>query len=185
MTKGHPPDSYEPSGIPESTPGTDPTFQVMLDRKGVWMIQQSVHPGMPFPKTDQTMSMPAYRWQQYALALRWKINSAILRFEDEEDTMQIEVNLTEAEGWILDQNVQFDGQAGVGALLLIAIYRGMWSLRMDEMGSTLPSELVPEPAATPDEEKPEKGVPQETTGDMANEIYRLMNERPKDEPETA
>ncbi len=175
----------DPVGIPESTPQNDPTFPIMIDRKGVWLIQQVVHPGMPFPTTDQTMSMPAYRWQQYALALRWKVNSAILRFEDEEDTMQIELHLTEAEGWILDQNIQFDGAAGVGALMLIAIFRGMWNLRMDEMGSTLPSELVPEPAPTPDEEKPEKDVPQEPTSNMAMEIFRLMQAEDEKPEETA
>jgi hypothetical protein len=178
-------DLDEPTGIPESTPQNDPTFPVMVERKGVWMIQQVVHPGMPFPKTDQTMALPAYRWQQYALALRWKVNAAILRFEDEPDTMQIELNLTEAEGWILDQNIQFDGAAGVGALLLIEIFRGMWHLRMEEMGSTLPSELVPEPAPVPAEEKPEKGVPQEPHTDMAMEIYRLMDEELNKPEETA
>ncbi len=175
----------DPIGLPESTPQNDQTFPIMLDRQGVWLIQQIVHPGMPFPKTDQTMAMPAYRWQQYALAMRWKVNAAILRFEDEEDTMQIELNLTEAEGWILDQNIQFDGAAGVGALMLIAIFRGMWHLRMDEMGSTLPSELVPEPTVVPDEEKPEKDVPQEPVGDMAMEIYRLISEELDKPPETA
>ncbi len=176
----------QPESIPESTPANDPTFPVMVDRKGVWMIQQVAHPGMPFPTTDQTMSMPAYRWQQYALALRWKVNAAILRFEDEPDTMQIELNLTEAEGWILDQNIQFDGAAGVGALLLIEIFRGMWSLRMDEMGMSLPHQLIPEPAPTPAEEKPEKDVPQEPMSDMAAEIYRLLDEQAEDKPpETA
>ncbi len=175
----------DPVGIPESTPQTDPTFSIMIDRKGVWLVQQVVHPGMPFPKTDQTMSMPAYRWQQYALAMRWKVNSAILRFEDEEDTQQIELHLTEAEGWILDQNIQFDGAAGVGALMLIAIFRGMWNLRMSEMGSTLPSELVPEPVPVPAEEKPETKVPHEPTGDMAMEIYRLMSEDFEKPEETA
>ncbi len=178
----HPADREEPAGIPESTPGTDPTFQVMVDRKTVWAIQQVVHPGMPFPKTDQTMAMPAYRWQQYALAMRWKVNAAILRFEDEEDTQQIELNLTEAEGWILDQNIQFDGLAGIGSLLLIAIFRGMWHLRMDEMGSTLPHELVPEPAPVPAEEKLEKEVPSPPPSDMAAEIFRLMAEDGDNKP---
>ncbi len=181
----HPNDREEPVGIPESTPQNDPTFLITVDRQAVWLIQQVVHPGMPFPTTDQTRSMPAYRWQQYALALRWKVNAAILRFEDEQDTQQIELHLTEAEGWILDQNIQFDGVAGVGALMLIAIFRGMWNLRMDEMGSTLPSELVPEPTVVPDEAKPEKEVPQEPAGDMAMEIYRLMSEDFDKPPETA
>ena len=176
----------DPTGIPESTPSNDSTFPVTVDRKGVWMIQQVVHPGMPFPKTDQTMSMPAYRWQQYALALRWKVNACILRFEDEPDTMQIELNLTEAEGWILDQNIQFDGAAGVGALLLIEIFRGMWHIRMAEMGSPLAHELVPEPAPVPNEENPGEDVPQEPNSDMESEIYRLVDDKgPTDPEETA
>ncbi len=180
MTK-HPGDHEEPEGIPESTPANDPTFSAIVDRQAAWMMQQIVHPGMPFPKTDQTMAMPAYRWQQYALALRWKVNAAILRFEDEEDTQQIELNLTEAEGWILDQNIQFDGVAGAGALLLIQIFRGMWYLRMDEMGSTLPHDLVPEPQPVPEEPKPEKDVPHAPASDMAAEIYQIMRDMAEDD----
>lgn len=178
-------DTHEPEGIPESTPKNDQTFPIMVDRKVVWVLQQVVHPGMPFPKTDQTMAMPAYRWQQYALAMRWKVNAAILRFEDEPDTKEIELNITEAEGWILDQNVQFDGPAGAGSLLLIQIFRGMWHLRMDEMGSPLPHELVPEPQPIPAEQDAGKDVPQEPMSDMAAEIYRLLEEHDDDKTETA
>lgn len=148
--------SLQSMGVPESSPETDPTFPIRVDRKLVWLLQQAVHPGIPFPTTDQMMAIPALRWQQYALAMRWKVNSAILRFEDEAGTREIELNLTEAEGWILDQNVPFDGDAGMGALLLIQIFRGMWSLRMDEMGSTLPHQLVPEPQPIPEVDNPQE-----------------------------
>ena len=179
-------DAEEPQGIQESTPTTDPTFVVVVDRKLAWAIQQSVHPGMPFLKTDQTMAIPAFRWQQYAFAMRWKVNAAILRFEDEPDTVQIELNLTEAEGWILDQSIPFDGDAGMGGLLLVQVFRGMWHLRMDEMGLRLPAHMVPEPQATPAPPEPEKQVPSEDDlTDLASQIFKLMETEPDEPAETA
>ena len=56
----------------------------------------------------------------------------------------------------------------------------MWHIRMEEMGSPLPHELVPEPAPVPDEENPGEDVPQEPSSDMENEIYRLMDEKPEE-----
>lgn len=177
----------EPEDLFESTPETDPVFPVVVDRKLIWAIQQIVHPGMPVLKTDLTMALPGFRWQQYALALRWKVNTAILRFEDEDDTKEIELSLTEAEGWILDQSIPFDGPGGTGALLLVQIFRGMWRLRMDEMGAVLPSYLVPEPALIPAEDDPGKQPPvQPPSNDLATEIYQWLDAGTEEPPtETA
>lgn len=183
MTPSSTDDREQPEGISESSPENDQTFIVMVDRKLVWAIQQVVHPGMPFLKNDQTMAMPAFRWQQYALALRWKVNAAILRFEDEEDTKQIELNITEAEGWILDQSIPFDGDAGMGGLLLVQVFRGMWGLRMDEMGSTLPSHLVPEPQPIPEATNPQETP--EVKPDTSDPWIQLFQQFAEDEGEPA
>lgn len=166
----------------ESTPDSDPTFSIVIDRKLAWIMQQVIRPGMPFEKNDHTQDMPVLRWQKYALALRWKVNGAILRFEDEEDTKEIEMDLTEAEGWILDQNVPFDGDAGMGALLLIQIFRGMWNLRMEEMGSTLPAKLVPHGGPVPEVPNPQESeeVKPETQVTW-EDFFKNMGQPPPDE----
>ena len=72
--------------------------------------------------------------------IRSKVNSAILRFEDEDELEEVEIDLTPNEGWILDQALAFDGKKGAQTNLAVQIMRGLWS---SELG--LPSRVVKDP----------------------------------------
>lgn len=115
------------------------TFPITINRRGAWFIQQTVRPGVPLG--DTMVGTPVYLWQQHAHSLREKVNNTILRFEDEPETENVDINITSEEAWLLDQNVPVDGTPNEGADLLLQIFRGLWSL--DNPG--LPTTIVQEP----------------------------------------
>ena len=108
-----------------------PTFTLSLTRMSAWAIQQAVKPLATTATVEQRRDM---------LHLRRKINDAILRFEDEPETLTVEIDVYEKEAWIIDQAVAYDGTGGHICDLLLQLFRGLWSL---EYG--LPATLVPEP----------------------------------------
>jgi hypothetical protein len=85
---------------------------------------------------------PVYTWQQCARGLREKVNNSILRFEDEEEIDQVEVDIGRNEAWLLDQNLELDGPKGPSTDLMFQVFRGLWKL--DNGGLGITGEDVPE-----------------------------------------
>jgi hypothetical protein len=74
------------------------------------------------------------------------INTTILRMIDEELTT-VGIDCTEAEAWLIDASVSFDGPGGVGTDLLIQLFRGFWYLDIGQhIAGT--SEIAADPHAT-------------------------------------
>ena len=113
------------------------TFPITLTRTGAWMIQQTIKPGVPLG--DLMSGTPVYLWQQQAHMLREKINNTILRFEDEPETVDVDIEITPEEAWLLDQNLPVE--TNDGANLLLQIFRGLWRLENPD----LPTKIVQEP----------------------------------------
>ena len=115
------------------------TFPITINRSGAWFIQQTIRPGVPLG--DMMMGTPVYLWQQHARLLREKVNNSIIRFEDEPETENVDIDITPEEAWLLDQNVPMDGTAHESADLLLQIFRGLWGL--EHPG--LPIKMIQEP----------------------------------------
>lgn len=113
------------------------TFPITLTRTGAWMVQQTIRPGVPLG--DQMSGTPVYLWQQQAHLLREKINNTILRFEDEPETADVDIEITPEEAWLLDQNLPVETNDGVN--LLLQIFRGLWGIN----NPGLPTKIVQEP----------------------------------------
>lgn len=121
------------------------TFPLVLSRESAWLIQQLVRPGVPLgPDMD---GAPVYIWQHWARELREKVNNTILRFEDETETEEVEIDIGREEAWMLDQQLQLDGSVGPGTELIIQIMRGLWVL--DHKGLNFPTQLVNGPPEPP------------------------------------
>ena len=115
-------------------------FPLTLTRTGAWIIQQLVRPGVPLGHMME--GSPVHLWQQYAMQLREKVNNTLLRFEDEPETKQIDIDVTREEAWLLDQNINVDmGMRNDGADILLQLFRGLWTL--DNPG--LPRTMAIEP----------------------------------------
>ena len=104
----------------------DDTFTISLNRESAWTIQKAVQPGIPLP--DSMKEAPVYTWQTWARELREKVNNSILRFEDEEETEKVEIDIGREEAWLLDQNLELDGMQGASTGLLFQVFRGLWRL---------------------------------------------------------
>jgi len=107
---------------------TEATFPVKLTERMAWLIRNKVVPGPYFRHESTAIADTTRRAHDMISGLRRKINAAILRFVDEPDLEQADVSLTEDEGWMLDQIVSPDGQAGEATDLLIQVFRGLWAL---------------------------------------------------------
>lgn len=116
----------------------DKSFTVSLDRQSAWIIQHAIQPGVPLP--DSMKEAPVYTWQQWARELRQKVNNTILRFEDEPDTEDVEIDIGREEAWLLDQNLELDGPKGPSTNLMFQVFRGLWKL--ENGGLYLTSENV-------------------------------------------
>ena len=112
-------------------------FPITLTRRGAWIIQQTIKPGVPLGR--EMAGSPVYLWQQQAHALREKVNNTILRFEDEPETLDVDIDITAEEAWLLDQNLPIETTDG--ANILLQIFRGLWSIEHPE----LPTRMVQEP----------------------------------------
>ena len=111
------------------------TFEVKLTRQTAWLLAEKVLPGPSF----LTMGHGDEEVYNKLVTLRLKINSAILRFEDEEGLRDVNITISTEEGWLIDQVIKNDGPEGLGHKLLVQIYRGLWGLDYN-----LPTFLVPE-----------------------------------------
>ncbi len=118
----------------------DNTFTINLNRESAWTIQQAIQPGVPLP--DSMKEAPVYVWQTWARGLREKVNNSILRFEDEEEIDEVEVDIGREEAWLLDQNLELDGPKGPSTDLMFQVFRGLWKL--DNGGLDVTEEDVPE-----------------------------------------
>lgn len=118
----------------------DDTFTINLNRDSAWIIQKAVQPGVPLP--DSIKEAPVYVWQSWARTLREKVNNSILRFEDEEETDEVEVDIGREEAWLLDQNLELDGPKGPSTDLMFQVFRGLW--RLDNGGFDVTVEDIPE-----------------------------------------
>lgn len=86
------------------------------------MLRDRIIPG---PVVKNSPAPPELRGILHQL--RGKINSAILRFEDEEGLESVDLLLTPNEAWIIDQTLSFDRPNGSQTNLLLQIMRGLWS----------------------------------------------------------
>lgn len=118
----------------------DSTFTISLSRESAWTIQKAIQPGVPLP--DSMKEAPVYTWQQCARGLREKVNNTILRFEDEEEIDEVEVDIGREEAWLLDQNLELDGPKGPSTDLMFQVFRGLWKL--DNGGIGIVTENIPE-----------------------------------------
>ena len=117
-----------------------PTFPVKLTYEAAWVLRSQVRPGICPPNI---LPDAALLMDKEVRNFRHKVDDVILRFNDEEDVFEkgeIEVDLTENEGWIIDASIKYDGPTGWGTDLLTQVFRGFWSLR-----TGLPATLVEEP----------------------------------------
>lgn len=118
------------------------TFVLTLTPDAAWYIRGVIRPGM---EIEWPMDAPQAKMDVTIRDLRRKINTTILRMIDEE-LKTVGIDCTEAEAWLIDANVSFDGPGGVGTDLLIQLFRGFWYLDIGQhIAGT--SEIVDDPHA--------------------------------------
>jgi hypothetical protein len=119
------------------------TFVLTLTGDAAWYIRGVVRPGMDI---DWPTEAPQAKIDAVMRGLRQKINTTILRQIDE-DLTTVGIDCTEAEAWLIDASVSFDGLGGVGTDLLIQLFRGFWYLDIGQhIAGT--SEIAADPHAT-------------------------------------
>ena len=111
------------------------TFTVRLVHTAAWMIAQRITPGASLVRADPEGAM----LRNAIIALRHKVDDAILRFADEtaydangkwlRGPRWVDITITVDEAWMLDSVIGFDALGGAGYDLLLQLYRGFWSLR--------------------------------------------------------
>ena len=118
------------------------TFILTLTPDTAWLLRGMIRPGM---EIDWPMEAPQAKLDAIMRDLRRKINTTILRMIDEELT-EVGIDCTEAEAWLIDGSVSFDGPGGLGTDLLIQLFRGFWYLDIGQhIAGT--SEIVDDPRA--------------------------------------
>ena len=108
---------------------------ITLTKNLAWFLREQIQPG---PNLD--MGGPAQKLSELGQNLRGKINRALLRFTDEEELEEVELDLEENEAWIIDNVIKYDGEGNPGTELLVQLFRGMWG---NEYG--LPPKIVEDP----------------------------------------
>ena len=116
---------------------TERTFPLKLSHDAAWFLRNRITPGPHLNITGFPTSA-----QEMLQDFRKKINSAILRFKDEEGLEEVEIDVGEDEAWLLDQALPFDGLDGICTQLLTQVFRGLWGL---EHG--IPGQLADDPRA--------------------------------------
>ena len=117
----------------------DKTFNISIAPGQAWILRDRILPG---PVVARTQVPPELRGILHEL--RGKINSAILRFVDEENLERVDIPITPNEGWIIDQTLAYDTTKdqtkGGQTDLLIQVIRGLWGAEYD-----LPSTVSEDP----------------------------------------
>lgn len=118
------------------------TFVLTLTPDAAWYIRGVIRPGV---EIEWPTEMPQAKLDVIMRELRQKVNTTILRMIDE-DLKTVGIDCTEAEAWLIDASVSFDGPGGVGTDLLIQLFRGFWYLDIGQhIAGT--SEIVDDPHA--------------------------------------
>ena len=118
------------------------TFVLNLTPDAAWYIRGVIRPGM---EIDWPGDMPQAKMDAVMRGLRQKVNTTILRMIDE-NLETVSIDCTEAEAWLIDASVNFDGPGGLGTNLLIQLFRGFWYLDIGQhIAGT--SQIVDDPRA--------------------------------------
>ena len=115
---------------------TDRSFTVTLTPATAWLLRNKITPGPPSAMISTPLSEVV---GNIVYGLRQKVNYSILRFLDE-GVNKVEVDVTEDEGWLIDDIIPWDGDGGIGTSLLTQVLRGFWSV-----DHHLPQNLVSDP----------------------------------------
>ena len=115
---------------------TDRSFTVTLTPATAWLLRNKITPG---PRIAIMPSLQMEKIGEVVYGLRQKVNYSILRFLDE-DTNKVEIEVTEDEGWLIDDIIPFDGEGGIGTNILTQVLRGFWAV-----DHNLPQNLVSDP----------------------------------------
>ena len=101
------------------------SFAITLTPTLAWYLRERMRPGAilgDYPNNEARVLVRD---------LRLKINAVILRFQDEEELEEVDLQVTVPEGWMIDHTLDYDGVQGNATRILVQVFRGMWK---EDMG---------------------------------------------------
>jgi len=101
------------------------SFPVTLTHTLAWYLRERMRPGAVIG------DFPGNEARKLVRDLRLKINAILLRYQDEEDLQEVDLQVTVPEGWMIDHSLDYDGIKGNSTRILVQVFRGMWK---EDMG---------------------------------------------------
>lgn len=97
---------------------------IRIDSLDAWNLQSYIKPGQVWAPGSAFSPSDVY-------FLRKKINSAILRFEDEKGLASVDIPITETEAWVIDSVLTKDTPYSNSKNILVQTFRILWETEYD------------------------------------------------------